>query len=169
MMLLVCGLSAAEFAVAGERPAAKGTEVAALAAPSIAGRWSGQPYAIKNDPERCGRAGCTLVLDIVACAGGWCGIEVDQKNACGAEALQLKTHRDAKRTAAFEGKLSLGKETQTYVVEAWLNDREEGQPARLQFIGDTGPELMLFRRSFPFHATLAKVGEAVCKTEKPVS
>ncbi len=29
---------------------------------------------------------------------------------------------------------------------------------------------MMFRRSFPFHATLARVGDAVCKSgEKPVS
>lgn len=166
----VCGLSAAGVAVAGDKVAAQPVETAALAQPSLAGRWSGKPYAVKNDAARCGPDGCKLVLDIVACGSGWCGIEVDQTNACGAQSLQLKTHADPKREAAFEGKLSLGKETQTYVVEAWLMEKDDGQPPRLQFIGDTGPELMMFRRSFPFHATLARIGDPTCKaSEKPVS
>ncbi len=50
-----------------------------------------------SDATRCGPAGCNLVLDIVPCDGGWCGIEVDQQSACTGERLQLKTHKDPRR------------------------------------------------------------------------
>jgi hypothetical protein len=35
--------------------------------------------------------------------------------------------------------------------------------------GDTGGEFRMFRRTFPFHATLTRTSEATCKLEKPVS
>jgi len=173
IMAALYGLSAAvaadETGTRGDALEAAPVAVAALAAPAIAGRWSGTPHAIRNDASRCGPEGCNLVLDIVACGTGWCGIEVTRAKACGAEAMQLAVHSDPKRIGAFEGKLSLGQETQSYVIEATYEAAENGQPARLYLIGDTGPEFMMVRRSFPFHATLARVGDAVCKSEKPVS
>ncbi len=170
----LCGVTAAVLAttsvLAGDVPPAGTVTLAAVAAPSLAGRWSGQPYAIQNDATRCENGDCKLVLDIVACTGGWCAIEVDTKNACAAEVMQLKTHSDTKRKDAFEGKLSLGTGTQEYVVDANVQPAEEGRPATLEIVGDTGPEFRWFRRSFPFHATLTHVGDAVCKSsEKPVS
>jgi hypothetical protein len=171
----VCGFTAAVVTttnvIAGDAPKGQPVAVAALSGPSLAGRWSGEPYAVKHDASRCDADGtCALVLDIVPCAGGWCGIEVDKASACGAEAMQLKPHRDTQRVNAFEGKLSLGKDTQGYVVEAYLEPAEDGRPARLELVGDTGPEFRMFRRSFPFHAALSRVGEANCKgTEKPLS
>lgn len=174
MMALVCGLAAAGAATAGERspvrsPAAP-LELAALATPSLAGRWSGTPHAIKHDASRCGPDGCRLTLDIVACGSGWCGIEVERGDACGAEAMQLATHKDKARTNTFEGKLSLGAGTQSYVIEANVVPRDAKFPERIYIIGDTGSEFMMFRRSFPFHATLAKIGDAVCASSaKPVS
>ncbi len=153
----LCGVTAAVLmttsVVAGEAPASEPVAVAALTTPSLAGRWSGQPYAIQNDATRCENGECKLVLDIVACAGGWCAIEVDTKNACAAEVMQLKTHSDPKRKDAFEGKLSLGKDTQSYVIDANVQPAEDGRPATLEIVGDTGPEFRWFRRSFPFHAT----------------
>ena len=170
-MALVCGLSAAGLAIAGDAPSSadKPLEFATLASPSIAGRWSGTPHAVRHDASRCGPDGCKLVLDIVACGAGWCGIEVDRQNTCAGEALQLAVHRDPKREAAFEGRFSLGKDTQGYVVEATFEAPEEGRPARLYLVGDTGPEFMMFRRSFPFHAALTRTGDPVCETDKPVS
>jgi hypothetical protein len=174
MMALVCGLGAAGGADAGEKvpalaPAAP-LEFAALATPSLAGRWSGTPHAIKHDASRCGPDGCRLTLDIVACGSGWCGIEVERGDACGAQAMQLATHKDKARTNTFEGKLSLGAGTQSYVIEANVVPRDAQFPERIYIIGDTGSEFMMFRRSFPFHATLARIGDAVCASSaKPVS
>lgn len=171
----VCGFTAAVLAttsvIAGDAIEAEPVAIAALAGPSIAGRWRGAPYAIKNDVSRCGADGeCKLVIDIVPCANGWCGVEVDQANSCAGEALQLKPHADRQRINAFEGKLSLGPDTQSYVIEAQLESAEEGRPARLEIVGDTGPEFRMFRRSFPFHAALTRNGDAVCKgSDKPLS
>ncbi len=170
----LCGFTAAILTttnvIAGEAPIAEPVAVAVLAGPSLAGRWSGQPYAIQNDATRCENGECKLVLDIVPCAAGWCGIEIDKANACAAEAMQLKTHSDQKRQNAFEGKLSLGKDTQSYVIDASVEPAEEGRPATLEIVGDTGPEFRWFRRSFPFHAALTRISDAVCKAnEKPVS
>lgn len=170
----LCGVTAAVLAttsvLAGEMPKAKPVAVAALSTPSLAGRWSGTPHVIRNDASRCTDGDCKLVLDIVACASGWCAIEVDRANACATEVMQLKTHSDTKRKDAFEGKLSLGKDTQNYVIDAHLMAAEDDTPAMLELVGDTGPEFRWFRRSFPFHAALARVGDAVCKSsEKPLS
>jgi hypothetical protein len=170
----LCGFTAAILTttnvIAGEAPITEPVAVAVLAGPSLAGRWSGQPYAIQNDATRCGNGECKLVVDIVPCAAGWCGIEVDKANACAAEAMQLKTHSDQKRQNAFEGKLSLGKDTQSYVIDATVEPAEEGRPATLEIVGDTGPEFRWFRRSFPFQAALTRISDAVCKAnEKPVS
>ncbi len=167
----LCGFTAAiattTNVIAGDMPM---TGPVAFAGPSLAGRWSGAPYAIQNDATRCENGECKFVLDIVACAAGWCGIEVDKANACAGEALQLKTHSDQKRRNAFEGKLSLGKDTQSYVIDASVEPAEDGRPATLEIVGDTGPEFRWFRRSFPFHAALTRISDAVCRAnEKPVS
>ena len=171
---VLCGVTAAVLAttsvLAGEAPASQPVAVAALSSPSLAGRWSGMPHVIRNDASRCADGDCKLVLDIVACAGGWCAIEVDRQNACTAEAMHLKTHSDTKRKDAFEGKLSLGKDTQNYVIDAHLMAAEDDTAAILEIVGDTGPEFRWFRRSFPFHAALTRVGDAICKSnDKPVS
>ena len=174
IVVALCGFTAAILAttnvIADEAAKAEPAAVAALASPSLAGRWSGAPYAIQNDATRCENGACKLILDIVPCAAGWCGIEVDQANACAVEAMQLKTHSDPKRQNAFEGKLSLGKDTQSYVIDANIEPAEESRPAILEIVGDTGPEFRWFRRSFPFHAALTRIGEAVCNArEKPIS
>lgn len=170
----LCGLSAALLApssgVAAETLNAPSAIPVAVQAPSIAGRWSGTPYAIKNDASRCENGECRLVLDIVACGAGWCGIEVDRDNACAAELMQLTPHSDRKRRNAFEGKLTLAKGTHEYVVDVSADDALDGRPATLEIVGDTGPEFRWFRRSFPFHAALTRIGDAVCRSDvKPVS
>lgn len=175
----LCGFTAAiattTNVIAGDVPMTEPVPIAAfsgpsLTVPSLDGRWSGAPYAIQNDASRCENGECKLVLDIVPCAAGWCGIEVTKANVCGGEAMQLKTHSDQKRQNAFEGKLSLGKDTQAYVIDANVQPAEDGRPATLEIVGDTGPEFRWFRRSFPFHAALTRISDAVCKaTEKPVS
>lgn len=170
----VCGLTAALLpATAGLSedlsPGASATP-AALSTVSIAGRWSGTPYAIRNDPTRCDNGACKIVLDIVACGTGWCGIEVAKDSACAGELMQLTQHSDKQRRNAFEGRLTLAKGTQEYVVDVTADDALDGQPATLEIVGDTGPEFRWFRRSFPFHAALTRIGDAHCRADpKPVS
>ncbi len=139
---------------------------------SISGRWTGKPHVLRADPKRCGPDGCTLTLDVVACAGGWCGVEVTgDGKVCGGDTMTL-TQRKAESGALspyFDGKLSLAQGSEPYVVEAHHRPAHGGEKSILTFVGDTGPELMLFRRSFPFNATLTRVADAVCKAEKPVS
>jgi hypothetical protein len=67
----------------------------------------------------------------------------------------------------FNGKLELAKGSAPYAVKAWY--RSEDSSASLHFLGDTGPELRLMRRSFPFEANLARSGEAICTLEKATS
>ncbi len=184
-MLAVCGIPAA--AMANENGGTAGTAElhAALAAPNIAGRWTGSPFAIRADPSRCGPDGCALTLDIVACATGWCGIEVKAGNICAGEALTLRAHgdmdpgareettREARpalgRFGTFEGRFSLSEGTQAYFVEANYRPQGPDAPARLYFVGDTGPGMMMFRRSFPFQVTMERQGDAVCTSAKPIS
>ncbi|MGE5266982.1 MAG: hypothetical protein ACM3L9_06415 [Deltaproteobacteria bacterium] len=174
ILAALSGLSAALLPLstgsAAETVLAPSASPAALSSPSLAGRWSGTPYAITNDTTRCENGACLIVLDIVACGAGWCGIEVDRANACASELMQLTPHSDLQRRNAFQGKLSLAKGTQEYIVDVTADDALDGQPAGLEIVGDTGPEFRWFRRSFPFHAALTRIGDAVCRSEvKPLS
>lgn len=147
---------------------------------SLAGRWSGTrfsrgPTPASASPEKsCNGPGCTLVYDIVACPSGWCGIVVADDKTCGAIGLRIAADRKLDVRNAFTGKLELAKGADAYVVQVWYSSpgatagEDEGKP-RLSFIGDTGPELMMFRRSFPFQAELARIGDAACTPEKATS
>mgnify|MGYP001304265228 CR=1 FL=1 len=66
-------------------------------------------------------------------------------------------------------KLELARGTEPYVVEAYMHPAVAEGRAELSITGDTGGEFRVFRRSFPFHATLERTGEATCKLDKPVS
>lgn len=168
---LACGVSLAAWG--------SGAALAGLPTPpDLGGRWSGTPFALRADAQRCGPDGCRLTLDIVACGTDgrdWCGIEVGRDEKCGATALTMGVSREHDKdgrepiTRVYKGKLTLAEGTQAYVVQAVLRQAENGWPERLDFVGDTGPELMLFRRSFPFHAELVRAGPATCRMEKPVS
>ncbi len=168
------------------------TDVAALAPVNLAGRWSGPRYShnlIAVDAVTCGDKRCELTYDIVACPEGWCGIAVTDATPCGAVGLKLSTEHPKNRPNAFMGKLELAKGSAPYTVEAWHHSgaasdspasipASAGRPdavaeadakATLNFVGDTGPELLLMRRSFPFHAELARIGDAQCTLEKATS
>lgn len=175
----LCVLSAAG-AIAGELPPAPGAVSAAaehtgLDAATVAGRWhSDRVWMLAaRDGGSCEDGSCGLTLDVVACGDSWCGIEVGKGNVCGATALRFdgtKTREtEAKDAVLFAGTLELARGTEPYVVEAYLRPAAEGAPAELSITGDTGGEFRYFRRSFPFHATLARAGEATCRLEKPVS
>lgn len=135
----------------------------------IGGRWAGQPMGYLDPAKVCGVKGCELTLDIVRCADKWCGIRVETSNACGGVALSLTPHAvtDPEVTPVFDGKLELADGTQPYVIEAVLRAGTDGARTQLTMVGDTGPELMLMRRSFPFRAVMARIGDAECKMDQP--
>jgi uncharacterized low-complexity protein len=138
-------------------------------AADIMGRWQGPNYRMAALAPDCGEGKCNLTLDIVRCGEGWCGIEVGQKDACGGTALKLDAGEPANGSTIFKGRLELAHGTEPYVVQAYLVPASGGSSEGLEIEGDTGGEFRAFRRSFPFNAHLVRAGEAVCKSEKPVS
>ncbi len=160
--------------IAAERPAGGDASVrtVAFSPVDLSGRWTGPRYShnlIASDPKACGDKRCELTYDIVACPDGWCGIAVTDAAPCGAIGLRLAADHPKGRPNAFTGKLELAKGSAPYTVEAWHHVAEGSAKATLNFVGDTGPELLLMRRSFPFHAELARAGDASCTLEKATS
>lgn len=134
----------------------------------VAGRWTGQAHALAADRKRCGPKGCQITLDIVPCGKDYCGIEVAQNEACGAVALNLAAGSAYEGAVDLAGKMTLAAGSTPYVVQAVLSRQADGAPM-LSFVGDTGSELMLFRRSFPFHMLMTRSGSATCTMEKATS
>lgn len=141
----------------------------------LSGRWSGTRASRRIGPgDHCKDDGCQLTLDIVACGDAWCGTRVDTNNACAGHAMTLERSNEPGKTRNFKGKFELATGTAPYVIEAWYNAPgtragEGSEHAQMSMIGDTGSELRLFRRSFPFEASFERISDAVCKSEKPVS
>jgi hypothetical protein len=160
----VCGLAAAV-------PPASSAPVKAA---DLAGRWHNDRIWMisSRSPECSGEEGCGLTLDIVACGASWCGIEVGKDGACGAVALKFdggSLSEAANVGVKFEGTLELARGTEPYVIQAYMRQGDASGPYTLSMTGDTGGEFRMFRRTFPFHATLTRTSEATCKLEKPVS
>lgn len=155
--------------------AAAGTAWAgsALKAPpaDLSGRWEGDSHSMSGPEGGCDGGQCPLRLDIVACGETWCGIEVAKDGGCGGKALELKAiTEEGVSPGGLEGKLQLASGTEPYVIHAYVSEADSaGQKDALHMTGDTGGEFRFWRRSFPFHATLARTGDAICKDLKPVS
>lgn len=166
----LCVLAAAGAALAGDPNGS--THAAPGGAGDLSGRWEGRTFELARAKD-CGEGPCTLALDLVRCATGWCGVEVtgsDRK--CGATALRLDGGNGGSGGGAmvFKGKLELAQGTEPYVVEAYLIPPvDAADKTELQITGDTGGEFRMFRRSFPFNATLARTGDAKCRPESTVS
>ena len=145
---------------------------------NLAGRWSGHHFGFASrrilKDEETAAASKTLTYDIVACGDDWCGIAVTDDKTCGAVALKMARDPKSGRGNAFSGKLELAKGSAPYVIEAWYSAQkpqagEGSDKAHLHFVGDTGGELLMMRRSFPFQAEMARVGDPVCTLEKATS
>ena len=150
-------------------PARAAGPVPAFIGGDLSGRWQGQPMGYLDPAKVCGAKGCDLTLDIVRCADTWCGIKVEDKAKCGSVALKLSVRDDTsvRERPVFRGKLELIDGSQPYVVEVVLRPGVDATAPELSMVGDTGPEFMIMRRSFPFHAVLARTGDPVCKMDKP--
>ncbi len=167
---LFCVLAAAGAALAEDEAT---VDQPAPAAVNLEGRWEGRAYELARSVDcAADDQPCTLTLDLVRCTTGWCGVEVTgAERRCGATALKLDGGSlNPAGPTLFKGTLELAKGTEPYVVEAYLllptsaEDKTE-----FQIAGDTGGEFRVFRRSFPFNATLARVSGATCKPETTVS
>jgi hypothetical protein len=146
------------------------TKAVDLNAVSLAGRWAGEYYGFgrSGDGSECSDAGCKLTYDIVACKEGWCGIAVKADNSCGAVALHLADEpKDGDRM--LRGSLEIAKGAALYAVAAWPNIDKDNGVRSLHFVGNTGSELLLFRRSYPFEANLTRSGKAECALDKTTS
>ena len=168
--VISAGIMAVGFggsAAADDTSSAKIAEVTPI---SLAGRWAGHYYGYgrPGDTQGCDDGGCALTYDIVACKEGWCGIAVKDDKSCGTVGVRLAA--DAKEgDSAFKGKLELAKGAAPYAVEAWFGAAKDSNTVQLHFLGDTGPELLMFRRSYPFEANLARAGDATCTLDKATS
>jgi hypothetical protein len=160
------------LAAAGEALAEDAGDDAALdqpAATELAGRWEGASFALGRAASDCGDRNCTLVLDLAPCQSGWCGVEVKANATCGATALKLNAGEAGNGNVQFKGKLELAHGTEPYVVEVYLRHDDGPSKSVIEIIGDTGGEFRMFRRTFPFNATLARTGDAKCRPEGAVS
>lgn len=164
--------------------AARAGEVTTLAAApsaaapiSLAGRWTGRhhSYSMRAPAdETCGGKPCSITFDIVACGSEWCGIRVSDDKPCGDIAMRLTRDDKSPNHIAFTGKLELAKGAAPFFVEGWYRAPGDGagegtEQARLNFVGDTGGEMLMMRRSYPFHAQMARTGDALCTLEKATS
>jgi len=150
--------------------AAAGEQTANDAAPvSLAGRWLGTyGHGGFSNEHDCGRDGCQLAYDIVACQDGWCGIALKDDKSCGDVSLHLSSDPHAGKLG-FNGKLEVTKGAAPYFVQAWSSGKEESAGPQLHLVGSTEPKLLLFRRSYPFEAHLVRNGEARCPLPKATS
>lgn len=169
--VITAGIIASSFggsAAAGDNPEIK---TAALQPVSLAGRWSGSHYGYGRgaDRESCSAEGCKLTYDIVACKQGWCGIAVNDDKTCGAIGVRLTADTKSPEPNTFDGKLELAKGSAAYTVKAWFYADKDSGTVQIRLLGDTGPELLLMRRSFPFEADLARTGDATCTLDKATS
>ncbi len=153
--------------------AAEGAETAAVNPTQpvqLAGRWSGQRYGFGlAGKDACSGQACNITFDIVACDTGWCGIRITDDQNCGAVGLRLADNPKKPDVNRFSGKLELAKGTAPYVVEAWYMPADANDKPHLSFVGDTGPELLMMRRSFPFEAQLDRIADATCTLDKATS
>ncbi len=169
ILLSACGVFGAEGKA--KSPAASSHKtVVVVAAAEIVGRWSGNYYGFGSHRETCAGSGCTITLDISACATGWCGVRVKDDGGCGGVAMSVTTAEARPNAQKFTGKLDLVSGAEAYTIEATMW-KSQDEPAKrfLNLIGDTGPELRFMRRSFPFEAALSRSGDATCVSDKPVS
>lgn len=136
---------------------------------SLAGRWTGKRHGYgRSEAEGDCSNGCALTYDFVPCKDGWCGIAVTDGKTCGAIGVRLAANSAVTQGGGtYKGQFVLAKDTAPYTVEAWYASGEGS--AKLQFVGDTGPELRIMRRSFPFEAELARTGDATCTLQQATS
>ena len=118
---------------------------AALAGQEIEGRWETKTK--------------DLVLDISRCGQQYCGQAVNSNNQCERTVLTVAVNATSQ---TFGGELAAPGRAKPYKVKLSVTNAE-----RMVIVGDD-VEPSLVRRTFPFHALLARAGNASCPS-KPTS
>ncbi|MFT3730840.1 MAG: hypothetical protein QM780_05340 [Hyphomicrobium sp.] len=170
LSVMAMGMMAIRFGGSAAADESRAANVVATPV-SLAGRWVGQYYGYgrSSDEKGCGETGCRMTFDVVACKDGWCGIAIKDDKSCGAIGLHLAAADAKTGEHIFTGRLEIAKGAAPYVVQAWHDADKETGAVELHFVGDTGSELLMYRRSYPFEATLARSGDAVCTLDKATS
>jgi hypothetical protein len=106
-----------------------------------------------------------LTLDISRCADGWCGVEV-RNGSCGSTTLRLDEGELRAPLAVFSGRIGLGG-AQPYLIRVHLSRYESA--FQLDLFGNTGDELELWRRNYPYRQLMSRTGDAVCRPDPKVS
>ena len=114
--------------------------------PGIEGRWENA----KQD----------LVLDVARCGERYCGRIVTSGDQCAQTVLTVLPKAASAHVSqpAFEGELALPGRGHSYKARVTLT-----AAGKMQILGDD-VEPSFVRRSFPFHALLARVGDARCRS-----
>jgi len=114
--------------------------------PGIEGRWENA----KQD----------LVLDVARCGERYCGRIVQLGDQCAQTVLTVSPKAASPQVSqpAFEGELVLPGRGRPYKARVTLT-----AAGKMQILGDD-VEPSFVRRSFPFHALLARVGDARCRS-----
>lgn len=162
----MAGTLAAALGCIMAAPRAAATEVTAA---QLGGRWS----TVSTDPTQpCRDAACRLTYDLAPCGAGWCGVEVRAGNTCGQVAFRLDAGKLALPGVEFFGSYQRTEATRPYVVRASLYARKQQQAQSeelmLAVFGTTDGVFSPFRRSYPMHILLSRLGDAVCRSQ-PVS
>jgi len=111
-------------------------------APSIVGRWESKTK--------------DLILDINACGEQFCGQAVNAANQCERTIMRVAVNRASQ---TFDGELATPGRAKPYKVKASVTSAE-----KMVIVGDE-VEPSLVRRTFPFRAILARVGNASCRPD----
>jgi hypothetical protein len=128
-------------------------ETERAARPDLAGRW------VSEKPE--------LMLDLSRCGAGWCGVEVED-GACGKTVLRVGATADS-GSDTVEGRLDRAAGAQSYAVEVGFFRRETKGAVGLLMIGTSGNKFDPWRRTFPFRAKFARMGDAQCAPDPNTS
>ena len=154
---LGCVMAASQLAFAQPQPA------------DLRGRWV--VFASNaNANEACGNAGCRLTYDLAPCGNGWCGIEVKADKTCGRTAFRLDAGAPTQFGVTFSGSYERAPATQPYIVKARLSSQPTRQGEVMLYVqGANDGAFPPLRRTYPLQMTLARAGDAVCRSEPRIS
>ena len=126
----------------------------------------GSALVSAQEPNRAGIEGRwenakhDLVLDVVRCGDQYCGRIVKSGDQCAQTVLTVAPKATTSQVSqpAFEGELALPGRGQPYKARVTLT-----AAGKMQIVGDD-VEPSFVRRSFPFYALLARVGDSRCRS-----
>jgi hypothetical protein len=140
---------------AGIAPSPAGAQSATSGAASVEGRWRSERPA--------------LTLDVARCNEGYCGMAVDAAGRCGAPVLTFGSPAASVFGEEGSGRLRLPDARTPLDARVALLLQPSGTAILMIVAVEPGSRpLSYMRRTFPFEARMARIGDASCAT-RPVS